>query len=71
MADDEISELILAGNLTKNAGYNRAAFYLGRECARLIQAAKKHPRKQGVWVTVNGHKAFLDKDAVDRAEEYE
>ena len=69
--DDELAELIRAGNLCRNAGMMHAAFILGKVGAEAIRSKRK-PRKKGVWVKLlGGGKAFLDKAKVDEAEKRE
>jgi hypothetical protein len=71
MSDDELAELIAAGNLCKQHGFEHAAFVLGREGARAIQAKKK-PRRKMVQVRLqNGGPAWIERGRLGEATERE
>jgi hypothetical protein len=71
MADD-IDELTLAGKLCMDAGYDHAAFILGREHAKEHQAKRKPRRRAGTWVKLPGGSwACLDSEKIREAEKRE
>jgi hypothetical protein len=67
--DDDIAELIRAGNLCRNAGMEHAAFILGKAGAEAIKAKRK-PRRRMVEVRLqNGGAAWIEKGRLSEAEE--
>ena len=67
--DDELAELIRAGNMCRNAGMMHAAFILGREGANEIKAKRK-PRRRMVEVRLaQGGAAWIEKGRLDGAQE--
>lgn len=69
--DETDGELAQASLLCRQNGLHKAAKILAKHWHDEIAAAKRKG-KRGVWVKLaGGHRAFLDKDMVDGAEEYE
>jgi hypothetical protein len=68
--EDDVSELILAGNLCRQNGYLKAATILGKEGAREIRAKRK-PRKRMIPVRLgNGSPGWIEKGRLNEAIEY-
>jgi hypothetical protein len=69
--DEELQELIAAGNLCKQSGYMHAAFILGKAGAEAIKAKKK-PRRRMIEVRLaEGGKAWIEKGRLSEAVEIE
>lgn len=69
--DESDGELAQAALLCRQNGFEKAAKVLGKHWRDEIMAAK-HRGRRGVWVKLaHGGRAFLDKEMVDSAEEYE
>jgi hypothetical protein len=69
MSDDELAELIAAGNLCKQHGFEHAAFILGREWGNEIRAKRK-PRRKMVQVRLqNGGPAWIERGRLGEATE--
>ena len=66
---DEVDELVAAGNMCRQHGWERAAFILGKAGAEAIRGKRK-PRAKAVKVRLlGGSWAMLDKARVDTATE--
>jgi hypothetical protein len=71
MIEDELQELIAAGNLCKQHGMMHAAFILGKAGAEAIRAKRK-PRKRMVEVKLaTGGKTWIEKGRLSEAVEVE
>jgi hypothetical protein len=69
--DDEVAELIRAGNMCRNAGMMHAAFILGKAGAEAIRSKRK-PRRRMVEVRLqNGGAAWVERGRLGEATERE
>jgi hypothetical protein len=69
--DDEVAELIRAGNMCRNAGMEHAAFILGKAGAEAIRAKRKPRRKMVAVKLATGGKTWIERGRLSEAVEVE
>jgi hypothetical protein len=71
MIEDEVQELIAAGNLCKQSGYMHAAFILGKAGAEAIRSKRKPRRKMIEVRLAEGGKTWIERGRLSEATERE